>query len=76
VLLDREATDFACLPSVTIEDVGAGPTDPEELMLDHQRGIAGPAGDPDEILVGRHGIPHYHIVLWHVSKAQESLVAK
>jgi hypothetical protein len=38
--------DFARLPAVTIEDVCAGPIDPEELML-HQRGIAGPAGDPD-----------------------------
>ena len=60
VLLDREATDFACLPAVPIEDVGAGPIDPEELMLDHQRRIAGPAGNPDEILVGGHGTINQH----------------
>jgi hypothetical protein len=60
VLLDRKATDFACFPAVTIEDVCAGPINPEELMLDHQHGITGPAGDPDEILIGRHGTINQH----------------
>jgi hypothetical protein len=44
--------------------------------------LAAPAGTVDHVGVyfnpGHAGIPeaHYHIVLWHVPKAQEALVAK
>lgn len=44
--------------------------------------LAAPGGRVDHVSLyfnaGHPGVeePHYHIVLWHVSKAQESLVAK
>jgi len=44
--------------------------------------LASPGGGVDHVSIyynaGHPGVPvpHYHIVLWHVSKAQESLVAK
>jgi hypothetical protein len=44
--------------------------------------LASPGGRVDHVSIyynaGHPGVPvpHYHIVLWHVSKAQESLVAK
>ncbi|HYL32999.1 MAG TPA: DUF5602 domain-containing protein [Stellaceae bacterium] len=44
--------------------------------------LAAPGGRVDHVSMyfnaGHPGVeePHYHIVLWHVSKAQESLVAK
>ncbi|MDE2166746.1 MAG: hypothetical protein KGJ66_10485 [Alphaproteobacteria bacterium] len=44
--------------------------------------LAAPGGRVDHVSIdfnaGHPGVeePHYHIVLWHVSKAQESLVAK
>ncbi|HLH72174.1 MAG TPA: DUF5602 domain-containing protein [Chloroflexota bacterium] len=44
--------------------------------------LAAPGGKVDHVSMyfnaGHPGVPdpHYHIVLWHVSKAQESLVAK
>ena len=44
--------------------------------------LAAPGGRVDHVSfyfnAGHPGVeePHYHIVLWHVSKAQESLVAK
>lgn len=44
--------------------------------------LAAPGGNVDHVSIdfnaGHPGIaePHYHIVLWHVSKAQEKLVAK
>lgn len=44
--------------------------------------LAAPGGDVDHVSIvfnaGHPGVaePHYHIVLWHVSKAQEKLVAK
>ena len=53
--------------------------------LDKQKGLAdlpAPGGPVDHVSLyynaGHPGVPepHYHIVLWHVSKAQEALVAK
>lgn len=53
--------------------------------LDGQKAIndlAAPGGKVDHVSIyynaGHPGVPepHYHIVLWHVSKAQEQLVAK
>jgi len=53
--------------------------------FDAQKGFAdlpAPGGRVDHVSLyfnaGHPGVqePHYHIVLWHVSKAQESLVAK
>lgn len=53
--------------------------------LDAHRNIAdlaAPGGNVDHVSIeynaGHPGVPepHYHIVLWHVSKAQEQLVAK
>ena len=44
--------------------------------------LAAPGGKVDHVSIyynaGHPGVPdpHYHIVLWHVAKAQESLVAK
>jgi hypothetical protein len=44
--------------------------------------LAAPGGNVDHVSIvynaGHPGVaePHYHIVLWHVSKAQENLVAK
>ena len=44
--------------------------------------LAAPGGNVDHVDLyynaGHPGVeePHYHIVLWHVPKAQESLVAK
>jgi hypothetical protein len=44
--------------------------------------MAAPGGNVDHVSIyynaGHPGVPdpHYHIVLWHVSKAQEQLVAK
>jgi hypothetical protein len=44
--------------------------------------LASPGGRVDHVSIyynaGHPGVPvpHYHIVLWHVSRAQESLVAK
>lgn len=44
--------------------------------------LAAPGGRVDHVSIyynaGHPGVPvpHYHIVLWHVSKAQEALVAK
>jgi hypothetical protein len=44
--------------------------------------LAAPGGAVDHVSIsynaGHPGVPdpHYHIVLWHVSKAEESLVAK
>jgi hypothetical protein len=44
--------------------------------------LASPGGRVDHVSIyynaGHPGVPvpHYHIVLWHVSKAQEALVAK
>ncbi len=44
--------------------------------------LAAPGGKVDHVSIyynaGHPGVPdpHYHIVLWHVSKAQEQLVAK
>jgi hypothetical protein len=44
--------------------------------------LAAPGGNVDHVSIyfnaGHPGVPdpHYHIVLWHVSKAQEQLVAK
>jgi hypothetical protein len=44
--------------------------------------LAAPGGNVDQVSLyykaGHPGVPepHYHIVLWHVPKAQESLVAK
>jgi hypothetical protein len=44
--------------------------------------LAAPGGNVDHVSLyynaGHPGVPdpHYHIVLWHVSKAQEQLVAK
>lgn len=44
--------------------------------------LAAPGGRVDHVSIdfnaGHPGVevPHYHIVLWHVTKAQESLVAK
>jgi hypothetical protein len=45
-------------------------------------GLAGVGGAVDHVDItyenGHPGVeqPHYHIVLWHVPKAQETLVAK
>ena len=53
--------------------------------LDSQRGfpvLAAPGGKVDHVTIsynaGHPGVPdpHYHIVLWHIPKAQEQLVAK
>jgi hypothetical protein len=53
--------------------------------LDTQKGfadLAAPGGKFDHVSIscnaGHPGVPdrHYHIVLWHISKAQEQLVAK
>jgi len=53
--------------------------------LDSQKAfaeMAAPGGNVDHVSIyynaGHPGVPdpHYHIVLWHVSKAQEQLVAK
>ena len=53
--------------------------------LDAQKsitGLAAPGGKVDHVSVvfnaGHPGVPepHYHLVLWHVSKAQEQLVAQ
>jgi hypothetical protein len=44
--------------------------------------LAAPGGNVDHVSIyynaGHPGVqePHYHIVLWHVPKAQEQLVAK
>ena len=44
--------------------------------------MAAPGGNVDHVSIyynaGHPGVPdpHYHIVLWHVPKAQEQLVAK
>ena len=44
--------------------------------------LAAPGGKVDHVSIyynaGHPGVPdpHYHVVLWHVSKSQESLVAK
>jgi hypothetical protein len=44
--------------------------------------LAAPGGKVDHVSIqfnaGHPGVeePHYHIVLWHVTKAQEKLVAK
>ena len=51
----------------------------EQKKLDN---LAAPGGKVDHVSMyynaGHPGVqePHYHIVLWHVSKAQEQLVAK
>lgn len=53
--------------------------------LDAQKGfndLAAPGGKVNHVSIyfnaGHPGVPepHYHVVLWHVSKAQEQLVAK
>ena len=53
--------------------------------LDVQKGfadLAAPGGKVDHVSIsynaGHPGVPdpHYHVVLWHISKAQEQLVAK
>lgn len=53
--------------------------------LDSQKafnGLAAPGGKVDHVSIyynaGHPGVPdpHYHVVLWHVSRAQEQLVAK
>ncbi len=56
VLLDREAMNFA----VTIPQPGAWPVAPKELSLNHQRRVAGPAADPNEVLVGGDGAVDQH----------------
>jgi hypothetical protein len=44
--------------------------------------LAAPGGNVDHVSIvfnaGHPGVaePHYHVVLWHVSKAEEKLVAK
>jgi hypothetical protein len=44
--------------------------------------LAAPGGNADHVSIefnaGRPGVPepHYHIVLWHVSQAEQQLVAK
>jgi hypothetical protein len=53
--------------------------------LDAQKGfpdLAAPGGKVDHVTIsynaGHPGVPdpHYHIVLWHITKAEEQLVAK
>jgi len=53
--------------------------------LDAQKGfpdLAAPGGKVDHVTIsynaGHPGVPdpHYHIVLWHIPKAEEQLVAK
>ena len=56
VLLYREAMNFA----VTIPEPGARPIAPKELGLDHQRRVAGPLADPNEILVRGDGAVDQH----------------
>src|SRR5713226_1237697 len=56
VLLYREAMNFA----VTIPEPGARPVAPKELRLDHQRRVARPAGDPNEVLVSGDGAVDQH----------------
>src|SRR5713226_1083786 len=55
VLLYSQATDLSPSSAVTILELGARLLAPKEFGLDHQRGIAGPAADPNEIPVGRNG---------------------
>jgi hypothetical protein len=56
---------------------------PLKDMNDHKKfDLAAPGGNVDHVSLyynaGHPGVeqPHYHIVLWHVPKAQETLVAK
>jgi hypothetical protein len=57
---------------------------PLKEMNDHKatNGLAAPGGNVDHVdiyyIAGHPGVPepHYHIVLWHVPKADEASVAK
>lgn len=57
---------------------------PLKEIMDHKKidDLKAPGGKVDHVDLyynaGHPGVPdpHYHIVLWHVSKSQESLVAK
>src|SRR6266567_8299296 len=60
VLLDREATNLASFLAVTVPELGDRAVAPKELSLDHQRRIARPAGDPNEILVSGDGAVDQH----------------
>lgn len=51
MLLDREAANFTPLMAMTVADIRAWPIHSEEFVLDQQRRVAGPRGDPDEVLV-------------------------
>src|SRR5580704_3159160 len=55
VLLDYEATNSGSLSAVAIPKLGARSVAAEELVLDGDREIADPAGDPHEVLVGGDG---------------------
>jgi len=45
---------------VTIPEPDTRPVAPKELSLDHQRRVAGPPGDSNEILVGGDGAVDQH----------------
>src|SRR6266852_9523927 len=60
VLLDREATNLASFLAVTVPQLRDRAVAPKELRLDHQRGIAGPPADPNEIPVGGNGAVDQH----------------
>jgi hypothetical protein len=55
VLLDREAADRGPFSTIAIPKLGARSIPTEELVLDRDREIANPAGDPQEVLVGGDG---------------------
>jgi hypothetical protein len=60
VLLDRETLYLGPFLATTIPKLEARPVATEKLMLDHQRRVAGPPADPNEVLVGCHGAVDQH----------------
>jgi hypothetical protein len=61
MLLDREAVDFGPFSATTIPELEARSVVPEKLVLDHQRSIAGPTADPNEILIcGNRAVDQHH----------------
>ena len=62
VLLDREAADRGPLSAIAIPKLRTWSIAAEEFVLDADREIAHPAGDPREVLVGGDGSidQHHH----------------
>ena len=55
-----EAAKLAPFLAVTIPELGDRPVTPKELRLNHQRRVAGPSADPNEIMVRSNGAVEQH----------------